>query len=63
MKGNYYEDNRGTVNASEELKKAAKIQASFLPREFPPFSDRDEFELFSSMVPEKMSEGIFMIIS
>lgn len=40
-----------------ELKQAAKIQASFLPRKFPPFPDRNEFELFASMVPAKNVGG------
>ena len=42
-----------------ELKQAAKIQASFLPRKFPPFPDRNEFELFASMVPAKNVGGDF----
>jgi serine phosphatase RsbU (regulator of sigma subunit) len=42
-----------------ELKQAAKIQASFLPRKFPPFPDRNQFELFASMVPAKNVGGDF----
>ncbi|MCR5237222.1 MAG: PP2C family protein-serine/threonine phosphatase [Lachnospiraceae bacterium] len=42
-----------------ELKQAAKIQASFLPHIFPPFPDRNEFELFASMVPAKNVGGDF----
>ena len=38
---------------------AAEIQVSFLPREFPAFSDREEFELFASMVPAKEVGGDF----
>ncbi|MCR4657553.1 MAG: PP2C family protein-serine/threonine phosphatase [Lachnospiraceae bacterium] len=42
-----------------ELDQAAKIQTSFLPRSFPPFPDREEFELFASMVPAKNVGGDF----
>ncbi len=42
-----------------ELSQAARIQASFLPRENPPFPDRKEFELFASMVPAKNVGGDF----
>ena len=44
---------------NEELAMAAEIQVSFLPREFPAFSDREEFELFASMVPAKEVGGDF----
>ncbi|MCR4656007.1 MAG: methyl-accepting chemotaxis protein [Lachnospiraceae bacterium] len=43
-----------------ELSQAAKIQASFLPRVFPPFPDRKEFELFASMVPAKKCRRGFL---
>ncbi len=43
----------------KELTQAARIQASFLPRENPPFPDRKEFELFASMVPAKEVGGDF----
>ncbi|MBQ9443811.1 MAG: hypothetical protein IJU43_05885, partial [Lachnospiraceae bacterium] len=36
---------------NDELAMAAEIQTSFLPREFPPFPDRDEFELYACMIP------------
>ncbi len=44
---------------NEELAMAAEIQISFLPRESPAFPDRDEFELFASMVPAKEVGGDF----
>ena len=43
----------------EELALAAKIQSSFIPHEFPPFPDRDEFELYASMIPAKEVGGDF----
>lgn len=43
----------------EELALAAKIQLSFIPHEFPPFPDRDEFELYASMIPAKEVGGDF----
>jgi sigma-B regulation protein RsbU (phosphoserine phosphatase) len=36
-----------------ELKVATNIQASLLPRIFPPFPDHPEFEIYASMVPAK----------
>ena len=42
-----------------ELAFAAKIQLSFLPHKFPPFPDRNEFELFAAMVPAKEVGGDF----
>ena len=42
-----------------ELALAAKIQTSFLPRDFPPFPERDEFELYASMTPAKEVGGDF----
>jgi len=36
-----------------ELKVATNIQASLLPRIFPPFPDHSEFEIYASMVPAK----------
>ena len=43
----------------EELALAAKIQLSFIPHEFPPFPDRNEFELYASMIPAKEVGGDF----
>ncbi len=42
-----------------ELAFAAKIQLSFLPHKFPPFPERNEFELFAAMVPAKEVGGDF----
>ena len=43
----------------KELAVAALIQTSFLPREFPPFPDREEFELYACMVTAKEVGGDF----
>lgn len=42
-----------------ELKIAQKIQASMLPRIFPPFPDRTEFDIYASMTPAKEVGGDF----
>ena len=42
-----------------ELDMASRIQASQLPRLFPPFPDRKEFSLFASMTPAKEVGGDF----
>ncbi len=42
-----------------ELDMAGKIQASQLPRLFPPFPDRKEFGLYASMTPAKEVGGDF----
>ena len=42
-----------------ELKVATDIQASLLPRIFPPFPDHPEFDIFASMVPAKEVGGDF----
>ncbi|SKB72925.1 Stage II sporulation protein E (SpoIIE) [Lachnospiraceae bacterium] len=42
-----------------ELEMASKIQASQLPRLFPPFPDREEFCLYASMTPAKEVGGDF----
>jgi sigma-B regulation protein RsbU (phosphoserine phosphatase) len=44
---------------SSELDMASKIQASQLPRTFPPFPNRKEFELYASMTPAKEVGGDF----
>ncbi len=55
---------KGLIKEAEEridreLALASKIQTSFLPHDFPPFPDRDEFELFAEMVPAKEVGGDF----
>lgn len=42
-----------------ELQIAQKIQTSILPRVFPPFPDRKEFDLHASMVPAREVGGDF----
>ncbi len=42
-----------------ELNVATQIQADMLPRIFPPFPDRQEFELFATMNPAKEVGGDF----
>ncbi|MDO4338831.1 MAG: PP2C family protein-serine/threonine phosphatase [Eubacteriales bacterium] len=42
-----------------ELSVATDIQASMLPSIFPPFPDRDEFEIYASMNPAKEVGGDF----
>jgi sigma-B regulation protein RsbU (phosphoserine phosphatase) len=42
-----------------ELNVATKIQASMLPRIFPPFPNRKEFDLYGSMLPAKEVGGDF----
>ncbi len=42
---------------STELSLATRIQASFLPKTFPPFPDRHEFDLYASMTPAREVGG------
>lgn len=42
-----------------ELRVATQIQASLLPRIFPPFPEHSEFEIYASMVPAKEVGGDF----
>ena len=42
---------------SAELALAARIQANSLPKEFPPFPDRAEFDIYASMAPAKEVGG------
>ena len=42
---------------STELSLATRIQASFLPKVFPPFPDRHEFDLYASMTPAREVGG------
>jgi sigma-B regulation protein RsbU (phosphoserine phosphatase) len=42
-----------------ELKVATQIQASLLPRLFPPFPEHSEFDIYASMVPAKEVGGDF----
>ena len=42
-----------------ELQTATNIQSSMLPNVFPPFPDRNEFDIFASMTPAKEVGGDF----
>lgn len=59
----YIKDLTETTAAKEriqsELKVATEIQASLLPRVFPPFPSRSEFAIFASMDPAKEVGGDF----
>ena len=51
---------RAQLNAlQQELNIAARIQQSILPRVFPAFPDRTEFDLFATMTPAKEIGGDF----
>ena len=59
-----YIDNLRTVTAEKErigaeLNVATQIQADMLPRIFPPFPDRKEFEIYATMNPAKEVGGDF----
>jgi sigma-B regulation protein RsbU (phosphoserine phosphatase) len=59
-----YIENLGSVTAEKErigaeLNIATKIQASMLPRIFPPYPKRAEFDLYASMVPAREVGGDF----
>lgn len=42
-----------------ELEMASRIQSGMLPHQFPPFPDRNEFDIFASMEPAKEIGGDF----
>ncbi len=44
---------------STELSVAAKIQSDMLPKDYPPYPDRTDFDLFASMTPAKEVGGDF----
>ena len=59
-----YTENLKTVTADKErigaeLNVATQIQADMLPRIFPPFPQKNEFDLFASMTPAKEVGGDF----
>jgi sigma-B regulation protein RsbU (phosphoserine phosphatase) len=43
----------------QELSVAARIQQSILPQTFPPFPDRQDFEIFAEMIPARHVGGDF----
>lgn len=59
-----YIDNIQTITAEKEritaeLNVATKIQADMLPRNFPPFPERKEFDIYATMTPAKEVGGDF----
>lgn len=59
-----YVENLQTITAekeriSAELNIATQIQADMLPRIFPPFPDREEFDIYASMNPAREVGGDF----
>ncbi|MBP3269017.1 MAG: hypothetical protein J6M07_12000, partial [Ruminococcus sp.] len=42
-----------------ELNMAAKIQSDMMPQTFPPFPEREEFDIYASMTPAKEVGGDF----
>lgn len=44
---------------NDELAMASRIQASILPHDFPPFPDRDEFDIYATMDPAREIGGDF----
>ena len=59
----YIKDLQETTTAKEKFEKelqiAREIQASMLPRIFPPFPDRKEFNIYATMEPAKEVGGDF----
>jgi phosphoserine phosphatase RsbU/P len=47
------------ISLQQELTVAARIQLSILPRNFPPFPERKEFEIFAEIIPAKEVGGDF----
>jgi sigma-B regulation protein RsbU (phosphoserine phosphatase) len=56
---NLQETTAAKERVESELKIAADIQLSMLPRTFPPFPDRGEFDIFAIMEPAKEVGGDF----
>ncbi len=59
-----YEDHLTTITAEKErigteLMLATKIQAAMLPHSFPPFPDRNEFDIYATMEPAREVGGDF----
>lgn len=50
---------REQAMADKDLAMAASIQENMLPQIFPPYPERDEFDLFASMTPAKEVGGDF----
>ena len=60
---NYIENLTHVMQEKEQIKTelsvATQIQADMLPRTFPPFPDRHEFEIYATMTPAKEVGGDF----
>lgn len=52
-------DREKLIVIERELNVAYQIQSSMVPREFPAFPDRDEFEIYAQMYPAKNVGGDF----
>jgi sigma-B regulation protein RsbU (phosphoserine phosphatase) len=53
------QDHDQLLSLRHELDLAASIQQSILPRRFPPFQQRQDFELFAAMIPARDVGGDF----
>jgi len=53
------EATRALIAMGRELEVAARIQTSILPKDFPPFPERHEFEIFAAMTPARQVGGDF----
>lgn len=53
------ESTRATERIESELEVARNIQMNFLPREFPPFPGRKEFDIFATLQPARHVGGDF----
>jgi phosphoserine phosphatase RsbU/P len=54
---NLTETTRARERIESELKIARNIQMNFLPKRFPPFPDRQEFDIFATLEPAKQVGG------
>ncbi len=54
---NLTETTKARERIESELKIARTIQMNFLPKRFPPFPDRDEFDIFAMLEPAKHVGG------
>ncbi|MFW6325378.1 MAG: SpoIIE family protein phosphatase [Desulfovermiculus sp.] len=54
---NLTETTKAKERIESELKIARNIQMNFLPRHFPPFPDRQEFEIFAALEPARHVGG------
>jgi serine phosphatase RsbU (regulator of sigma subunit) len=52
-------DREQLLSITKELDVASRIQKSMVPRKFPPFPERDEFEILATMTPAKEVGGDF----